>query len=212
MQQGERYDHLREAALTLQRAMLSPPPPTPGVDIEVRHRPAGVGVEVGGDWHDVFRPADGDLAVVVGDVAGHDINAAAAMGQLRSIVRAFAVHSGPEPHDVLTHVDQVMLRIPLAAFATAVYLRVRRTANRGWTWPGRTPVTPHRSWSRPTAGLPRSTRPGIRRWAPCPVPSGGRAGSRYPPARPCCCSEREEPVLLRPATACAPARPTGRTM
>ena len=63
---------------------------TRGVEVQARYLPAAADLEVGGDWYDAFDLPDGDLAVGVGDVAGHDLSAAATMGQLRSMLRALA--------------------------------------------------------------------------------------------------------------------------
>ena len=126
LQEGTRFDHVRATALTLQRALLSEPPEVDGVEVRVRYRPAGAGAEVGGDWYDVFALPGGDTAVVVGDVAGHDFNAAAVMGQLRSMLRGFAVHGGGAPEDVLGALDHVITEMRLTRLATCVYARVTR--------------------------------------------------------------------------------------
>ncbi len=124
MRQGGRYDRLREESLVLQRAMLTAPPVVPCLDIAVRYRPAGTSAEVGGDWYDVFRLPDGQLAVIVGDVAGHDIRAAAVMGQLRSMLRGFAIHPGGPPDVALATLDEVLRHLRLTPLATCVYLSV----------------------------------------------------------------------------------------
>jgi serine phosphatase RsbU (regulator of sigma subunit) len=126
MRQGGVFDTVRSAALTLQRAMLSPPPLVEGLDIAVRYRPAGKTAEVGGDWYDVFPLADRDVAVVVGDIAGHDMHAAAIMGQVRSMLRGLALaHPGP-PDDTLVALDQVIRRLRLVLLATCVFVQIRR--------------------------------------------------------------------------------------
>ncbi|HWE56316.1 MAG TPA: SpoIIE family protein phosphatase [Acidimicrobiales bacterium] len=85
------YSEQREAALTLQRSLL---PPTPGIsariDVAVRYRAGGTGVEVGGDWYDLIELQQGAIGLVVGDVEGHDLGAAALMGQVRAVVRSHA--------------------------------------------------------------------------------------------------------------------------
>lgn len=124
LQEGTRFDHVRATALTLQRALLDDPPDVDRLEVRVRYRPAGEGAEVGGDWYDVFALPGGDTAVVVGDVAGHDVNAAAVMGQLRSMLRGFAVHSGAGPAEVLDALDHVVTQMRLTRLATCVYARV----------------------------------------------------------------------------------------
>ena len=129
---------LRDTAHILQRAMLSEPPTVAGVDICVRYRPATASDEAGGDWYDVFELPDGDLAVVVGDVAGHDIHAAATMGQLRAILRGLAYHSNDEqPHQVLRSLDRVARGMKLTSFTTAIFGRLSaasRTLDTSMSW------------------------------------------------------------------------------
>lgn len=84
------FHRSRQVAVALQSAMLTEPPSVPGCEIEARYLPAAAGLAVGGDWFDAFVLPGGDLAVGVGDVAGHDLSAAATMGQLRSMLRALA--------------------------------------------------------------------------------------------------------------------------
>ncbi|MER5544340.1 SpoIIE family protein phosphatase [Streptomyces sp. NPDC002589] len=85
------YQAQRRAALTLQRSML--PQLTshlPGLEVACRYQPAGATIEIGGDWYDAIPLQADKTALVVGDVMGSGINAAATMGQLRSAARAFA--------------------------------------------------------------------------------------------------------------------------
>ncbi|WP_309139996.1 SpoIIE family protein phosphatase [Micromonospora sp. 4G55] len=74
----------------LQHSMLPVLPESPRVQLAARYQPVADRVEVGGDWYDAFVQPDGDLVVAIGDVAGHDIEAAATMGQLRNLVRGNA--------------------------------------------------------------------------------------------------------------------------
>ncbi|MEK8225258.1 PAS domain-containing protein [Oerskovia sp. M15] len=80
----ESFDRERRAALELQRSILTPPAQPEGLRIDVRYRPASREMHVGGDWYDAFELSCGCAFVVVGDVVGHDISAAATMGQLRA--------------------------------------------------------------------------------------------------------------------------------
>ncbi|GGX65301.1 SpoIIE family protein phosphatase [Streptomyces hiroshimensis] len=100
------YQRERATALTLQRSLLPQQPQDPaGLEIAYRYQPAGTASRVGGDWFDVI-PQDGDKsALVVGDVMGSGINAAAAMGQLRTAARTLA-QLGLDPARVLYHLDQ----------------------------------------------------------------------------------------------------------
>ncbi|MFF4894910.1 SpoIIE family protein phosphatase [Streptomyces sp. NPDC001068] len=102
------YQAQRHAALTLQRSLL-PQLPThlPGLEVACRYQPAGATSEIGGDWYDAI-PLEGDkTALVVGDVMGSGINAAATMGQLRSAARAFA-ELDLAPDEALYHLDHFL--------------------------------------------------------------------------------------------------------
>jgi serine phosphatase RsbU (regulator of sigma subunit) len=106
LSQARDYDEQRQAVLTLQQALLQPVPATvPGVAVAVRYRPGGSGAHVGGDWYDVFPLRDGALGVVVGDVEGHDLRAAAAMSQVRSVVHSHA-RAGLPPGLVVEHANR----------------------------------------------------------------------------------------------------------
>ena len=85
------YEAEHAVALTLQRSLLPHElPQLGGLQIAARYLPAGPNLNVGGDWYDVVAGSDGSVIAAIGDVAGHGLNAAATMGQLRTIVRAFA--------------------------------------------------------------------------------------------------------------------------
>ncbi|MFC5668124.1 SpoIIE family protein phosphatase [Kitasatospora misakiensis] len=100
------YQHQRGATLALQRHLLPPrhAPRPPGLAIAYRYQPAVASDETGGDWFDVIPLQGGRTALVVGDVMGSGITAAATMGQLRTTTRALARLS-PEPAELLTHLD-----------------------------------------------------------------------------------------------------------
>ncbi|MBV7698575.1 SpoIIE family protein phosphatase [Streptomyces sp. TRM70350] len=109
----------RRAALTLQRSLLPHPPPRrPGLDVAHRYRPAQATIEIGGDWYDVI-PLTGDkTALVVGDVMGSGVAAAATMGQLRTATRTLA-DLDLAPAQVLHHLDHIT--DGLDTIATCVY-------------------------------------------------------------------------------------------
>ncbi len=105
------YARQRTAAITLQRGLL--PHNTPaleGLDIAWRYEPGTAGTEVGGDWFDVIGLSAGRVALVIGDVMGRGLAAAAVMGQVRTAVRAFAALDLPAA-DVLTHLDDLVQTI-----------------------------------------------------------------------------------------------------
>ena len=134
VEHAEHFQQTRQVSVALQAAMLTAPPTHPGVELQARYLPAATDLEVGGDWYDAFDLPDGDLAVGVGDVAGHDLSAAATMGQLRSMLRALAYEtgSGPPaaPSDVVRRLDRVASRLDVTGFTTLLFGRVCRQAGR----------------------------------------------------------------------------------
>jgi len=90
-----------------------------------RYLTATDGVDVGGDWYDVLVLPDGGVGVAIGDVMGHDLAAAAAMGQFRSVLRSYA-WEGNAPADVLDRMDRLVQGLGMAQLATAVYARLER--------------------------------------------------------------------------------------
>ncbi|MFI1658170.1 SpoIIE family protein phosphatase [Streptomyces sp. NPDC020472] len=108
---ARRYTHERSTALTLQRTLL--PHHTvqqAAVETASRYLPAGSRAGVGGDWYDVIPLSGARVALVVGDVVGRGLHAAAAMGRLRTAVRAFA-DIDLMPDELLTHLDDVVTRM-----------------------------------------------------------------------------------------------------
>ncbi len=84
------YEQQRRIAEGLQRSLLTAPPEPDHAEIVVRYRPAMEAAQVGGDWYDAFVQPSGATVLVIGDVVGHDTEAAAAMGQLRGMLRGLA--------------------------------------------------------------------------------------------------------------------------
>ena len=108
-------------AETLQRAVLPDAfPAVPELDLAAGYLPASDGVHVGGDWYDVFLLCDNRVGLVIGDVAGHSIQSASIMGQVRSMLRAYAIDR-PDPGDVLQRTNAALLRLLPEAIASAVY-------------------------------------------------------------------------------------------
>ena len=122
--------HQREhhVAETLQRSLLTRSPQPDHLEIAVRYAPAARHDQVGGDWYDAFVRADGSTVLVIGDVTGHDMEAAAAMGQLRNLLRATAYDRNGPPSSVLSRVDRLMDGLGLATLATVVLARVEQSA------------------------------------------------------------------------------------
>ncbi len=117
------YEVEHAAAVTLQRSLLPAVSGVAGVQVAARYLVGVDGNQVGGDWYDVLDLPDGALGLAVGDVVGHDLRAAAAMGQLRGVVRSYAWDGG-SPGSVLDRCDQLVQGLEMAAMATAVYARV----------------------------------------------------------------------------------------
>ncbi|MDI3402563.1 ATP-binding SpoIIE family protein phosphatase [Streptomyces cavernicola] len=111
----------RETAVTLQRSLL--PQELEGPDdlrIAATYQPGGTDAAVGGDWYDVITLGGGRTALVIGDVMGRGVRAAAVMGQLRTAVRAYARLDLP-PHEVLQLLDGLAAEIDASQIATCVY-------------------------------------------------------------------------------------------
>ncbi|WP_369252667.1 PP2C family protein-serine/threonine phosphatase [Geodermatophilus amargosae] len=114
------YGRQVRVAETLQHSLLSPPTQPAGLEIAVRYRPAVSLDLVGGDWYDAFDRPDGATVLVIGDVAGHGVEAAAAMAQLRSAVRTLAYDSPEGPAGTLDRVDRVLAGLHVGTLATAL--------------------------------------------------------------------------------------------
>jgi serine phosphatase RsbU (regulator of sigma subunit) len=116
----------REVAEVLQAAMLPTLPSVGWAELVCRYAPARVADAVGGDWYEAFLLSDGSLAVSVGDVAGHDIEAAAVMGQMRSTLRGLTIAVGGQPSDVLRAMDNVLVQLPPERYATGILATISR--------------------------------------------------------------------------------------
>ena len=121
------YAGQRELAEGLQRSLLTAPPELDHLHVVVRYEPAAEAAQVGGDWYDAFLQQDGATNVVIGDVMGHDTAAAAAMGQIRGLLRGIAVTTGESPAQVLTRVDHAMSLLRIDTTVTAVAARLEQT-------------------------------------------------------------------------------------
>jgi PAS domain S-box-containing protein len=108
---ARRYSHEHATALALQRSLLPRHlPRQAAVQVATRYLPSGSRVPVGGDWFDVIRLSGSRVGLVVGDVAGHGMHAAATMGRLRTAVRTLA-DIDLEPGELLARLDDVVIRI-----------------------------------------------------------------------------------------------------
>ena len=129
-----RQSRQAELAEALQRSLLTDPPALGDTAVAVRYVPAAEAARVGGDWYDAFLQRDGAPVVVIGDVVGHDTEAAAAMGQLRSLLRGIAHYSGAGPAEVLRGLDEAIVGMHTDTLATALVARFERPTARGDGW------------------------------------------------------------------------------
>ncbi|MGW3085892.1 ATP-binding SpoIIE family protein phosphatase [Streptomyces sp. NPDC001108] len=123
----------RELSLGLQRSMMPRlGPGIPGMTVAARYIPTGGGLQVGGDWYDMIPLPNGRVALVIGDVQGHDVRAAGLMGQLRIALRAYA-SEGHRPDAVLARASRFLSGLtdayedgtePGPRFATCLYAEV----------------------------------------------------------------------------------------
>jgi PAS domain S-box-containing protein len=118
-----RQNQQAQLAEALQRSLLTDPPALSGSSVVVRYVPAAEAARVGGDWYDAFLQRDGSLMVVIGDVVGHDTAAAAAMGQLRGLLRGIAHYSSAGPAEVLRGLDEAIVEMHDQTLATAAIAR-----------------------------------------------------------------------------------------
>ncbi len=132
------YQQEHAVADTLQRSLLPDLPDIPGLAAAAHYVSASTSADVGGDFYDLLQLPDGSVGMVVGDVVGHDIVAAAAMGHLRGLIRA-CLWDAPDPHPstVLTRVDRLVQGLRVAPLATMVYLHAVPPAEPGGPWRAR---------------------------------------------------------------------------
>ena len=125
-------DHI---ARTLQQSLLPPEPPSiEGIDLAARYRPAGEGIEVGGDFYDAFDIGDGEWTIALGDVCGKGPDAAALMGMVRHTIRAAAIRERA-PARVLATVNAAVGRqTSEEQFCTAVAARLRPQGDQVIAW------------------------------------------------------------------------------
>ncbi|MFF8392830.1 SpoIIE family protein phosphatase [Streptomyces sp. NPDC016172] len=131
---ARRFGRQRAVAEAMQHNLLAPLPEPGRLRLAARYQPAPAGSQVGGDWYDAFTLKDGTLALVIGDVVGHDLTAAAGMAQLHGILRSLTWdHTGP-PGAIADRLDDAMPVITTVPLATLVLARVTGDPHTGpWT-------------------------------------------------------------------------------
>ncbi|MFE5770437.1 SpoIIE family protein phosphatase [Streptomyces sp. NPDC056485] len=124
LQRAILFEQEHDLAEGLQRAMLPRRiPEVPGARIAVRYRAARAGRDIGGDWYDVVQLGEGRVGVMIGDVEGHDTDAAAVMGQLRIVLRAY-VSEGHTPGTAMARASTFLRELETERFATCTYAEV----------------------------------------------------------------------------------------
>jgi anti-sigma regulatory factor (Ser/Thr protein kinase) len=122
----------RRVAHTLQRSMLTTQlPAIDGVELAVRYLPGMRQTEISGDWYDVIPLPDNHVALVIGDVQGHNAQAATLMGQMRTALRAYAVEGHP-PDVVVSHANRLLTGMETDLFATCCYVDVDMAEGTAW--------------------------------------------------------------------------------
>ncbi|HEX4518943.1 MAG TPA: SpoIIE family protein phosphatase [Gaiellaceae bacterium] len=124
---GRMFEREQSVAESLQRSLLPSRLPTiPGFEFAARYVPGTQGLDIGGDWYDVFELADGSVGLTVGDVMGRGLRAAATMGHLRHVMRAYALE-GLMPGETLQRLNRIAAETEI--FATVVYAVVSPSRN-----------------------------------------------------------------------------------
>ncbi|MEU2600060.1 SpoIIE family protein phosphatase [Streptomyces hirsutus] len=126
------YERQRKVAETMQNHLLPQMPRVPGLQMTVRYLPAPDASQVGGDWYDAFSLSDGATALAVGDVVGHDLEAAAGMAQLRNMLRAYAWALQEPPSRIIGRLDEALLHITDVAMATVIFARIEEADDGHW--------------------------------------------------------------------------------
>ena len=124
IRRAQLHEEEHRIAVELQRGLIPKRlPEVRGVALAASYEVAGLGVQVGGDWYDAFAIPDGQLGIVVGDVTGRGIRAASAMGQMRTLTRAFALAEGGRrtPGEALTLLNRHQLALGDEQLFTIVY-------------------------------------------------------------------------------------------
>jgi serine phosphatase RsbU (regulator of sigma subunit) len=131
------HEQERRFSTALQHSLLTGPRQQDRLQVAVRYEPASEAAKIGGDWHDSFALPDGALALTIGDVAGHDRDAAAAMAQVRNMLRGVAYTLEEPPAAVMSALDRAMIGLDVTTIATAILARVEETS-------GPADAAPHR--------------------------------------------------------------------
>ncbi|MGW5046997.1 SpoIIE family protein phosphatase [Streptomyces griseoluteus] len=126
------YQRQRKVAETMQNHLLPQLPRVPGLEMIARYLPAPHASQVGGDWYDAFCLPDGATALAVGDVVGHDLEAAAGMAQVRNVLRAYAWSQEEPPSRIVERLDEAITHITNVPMATMIFARLEKADHGHW--------------------------------------------------------------------------------
>ncbi|MEV6840535.1 SpoIIE family protein phosphatase [Streptomyces sp. NPDC051133] len=126
------YEEQRNVAETMQRQLLAPLPQVDHLRMAARYLPAQRAMEIGGDWYDAFLLADGIMALVIGDVVGHDLQAAVHMAEVRNMLRALAWTHVEPPSMIMRRLDEAVTHTSDAPMATLVFARIEGPEGGPW--------------------------------------------------------------------------------
>ncbi|MGX1541400.1 SpoIIE family protein phosphatase [Streptomyces adustus] len=126
------YQRQRKVAETMQNHLLPQMPRVPGLEMTVRYLPAPDASQVGGDWYDAFPLSDGATALAIGDVVGHDLEAAAGMAQVRNMLRAYAWSQTKPPSRIIERLDEAIRHITDVTMATMILARLEEANDDHW--------------------------------------------------------------------------------
>ncbi|WP_324787288.1 SpoIIE family protein phosphatase [Streptomyces sp. H51] len=126
------YQRQRRVAETMQNHLLPQMPRVPRLQMTVRYLPAPDASQVGGDWYDAFPLSDGATALAIGDVVGHDLEAAAGMAQVRNMLRAYAWSQQEPPSRIVGRLDEAIQHITDVTMATMIFGRIEASDDGPW--------------------------------------------------------------------------------
>ncbi|MCO5968385.1 SpoIIE family protein phosphatase [Actinoallomurus soli] len=126
------YQKTRHTAERLQRSLLPHLPQIEHLQLAARYAPSSTTAQVGGDWYDAFVLPSGDTVLVIGDVTGHDLQAAVAMSALRNMLRGIALDRQQPPGDVLRRLDVACQTLYRHATATCLYALLKGPEHGPW--------------------------------------------------------------------------------
>lgn len=124
LQRALLFQDRMEALVTMQSALMPRLPDPDDLSLAARYLPAATLDQIGGDWFDAVVMPNGRTALMIGDVIGHDIAAAAKMGQVRSMLRAFALAVPETPSESLQRLDHALVDLDMSTMASLVYAQI----------------------------------------------------------------------------------------